>query len=100
MLFGYSRADTMRAMHKGVHRAYATSPHDVQATIKAMYSLSYRLPTTRAQAVEHILQVEKNAYWEGVQHSSRRLTKAVGLGDITGIWEQHTGCLRVLTESA
>ena len=30
-------------MHKGVYRAYATAPHDVQATVKAVYSMSYIL---------------------------------------------------------
>ena len=35
----------MCAMHKGLHRAYGTSHHDVRATIKAVYSLSYHLPT-------------------------------------------------------
>jgi hypothetical protein len=27
----------MRAMHNGLHRAFATSPHDIQATIKCVY---------------------------------------------------------------
>ena len=53
-----------------------SSPHDIQATIKAVYSLSYRLPCTRAQAAEHVLHwIQKHAYWDGVKHSSWRLTK-------------------------
>ena len=81
-------------MHKGLHRAYATSPHDIQATIKAVYSLSYRLPCTRAQAAEHVLHwIQKHTYWDGVKHGSWRLTKAVGLSDITGVWEDHSGYL-------
>ena len=46
MLSGFGRGEAMRTMHKGIHRAYATAPHDVQATVKAIYSISYRLPLT------------------------------------------------------
>ena len=34
----------MRGMHKGVSKAYATAPHDTQATMKAVYCLSYLPP--------------------------------------------------------
>ena len=69
-LSGYSRAEAMRAMHKGLHRSYATSPHNIQATIKAVYNLSYRLPCTRARAAQHVLHwIQKHAYWDGVKHS-------------------------------
>ena len=33
----------MRGMHKAVYRAYAMSPHDVQATLEAVRSFSYCL---------------------------------------------------------
>ena len=56
MLSGYSWAEAMRAMHKGLHHAYATSLRDVNGTIKAVYSISYRLLGTRAQAAGHVLR--------------------------------------------
>ena len=43
VLSGYKRAEAMRAMHKGLHRAYATSPQDLNSTVKAVHSISYIL---------------------------------------------------------
>ena len=37
---GYSWTSAMRSKNKGLRRAYATCPHDIQATIKALYNLS------------------------------------------------------------
>ena len=45
LLSAYNRTTAMRTMHKGLHRTFATSPHHMQATIKAVYHLSYTLPT-------------------------------------------------------
>ena len=39
----------MRAMHKGLHRAYCTMQHDTRAPIKAVYSLSYKMPAPPAE---------------------------------------------------
>ena len=44
----------MHAMHRGVYRAYAMSPHDVQATVKAMYSVSYILPAIQQTVASHV----------------------------------------------
>ena len=44
LLCGYRREMAMRAMHKGIHRAFVQSPHDTRATIKAVSSLSYSMP--------------------------------------------------------
>ena len=71
MLSGYGRSEAMRAMHTGVYRAYATAPHDVQATVKAVYSVSYILPAARHTVARHISQwLRGQAYWEGGQYNS------------------------------
>ena len=36
LLSGYRKPLAMRAIHKGIHRAYETSPHAVQATVKCV----------------------------------------------------------------
>ena len=56
MLSGYTRAEAMRAMHKALHQAYTTSPRDISSTIKAVYSISYKLPGNRAQVAAHVSQ--------------------------------------------
>ena len=97
MLSGYTRGEAMGAMHKGLHRTYATSPHDINSTIKAVYSISYKLPGNRAQVAAHVSQwLTRNAFWEKGQYSSWRLATPVGLGGVTGVWENHMGCLETL----
>ena len=55
MLLGYSLEETMRAMRKGIQRASADSPHIVQGTVKAVYSLSYSMPARKC-VILHGLQ--------------------------------------------
>ena len=87
----------MRAMHKGVYRAYATSPHDVQATVKAVYSVSYILPATRQVAAQHIATwLRKHAYWEGVQYSSWYAPGFLALQGVTGCWCSDMPCVELL----
>ena len=84
-------------MHKGLHRAYATSPHDINSTIEALYSISYRLPRNRADGAGHVLRsIKKHALWANEQHSSWRLHKPMGLEGVTGVCENQTGCLETL----
>ena len=52
LLSGYSREDTMRAMHKGMHRAFGDSPHNVQSTIKAVYHMSYHMPARKCEILD------------------------------------------------
>ena len=65
LLCGYRTEVAMRAMHKGLHRAYSTTQHDTRATIKAVYSISYRPapPCRVAQLLKAWLR--KHAAWEG-----------------------------------
>ena len=84
-------------MHKGLHRAYATSPHDINGTIKAVYNISYKLLGNRAQVATHIRNwLQGNVCWENGKYSSWRLAAPVGLEGVTGVWENHIGCLDTL----
>ena len=60
----YKRTEAMRAMHKGLHKAHATSPHDANSTIKAVHSTSYTLLGTRTGVAQHVLRwMDRHAYW-------------------------------------
>ena len=74
LLCGYCPGEVMRAMHKGLHRAYVTSQHDTHATIKAVYSLSYHMPAHPC-AIAHCLEVwlQKHAFWDGMHHGNYNL---------------------------
>ena len=47
LLSRYQKTVAMRAIHKGIHRAYETSPHAVRATVKCACSLVHHMPTKR-----------------------------------------------------
>ena len=54
LLFGYGQADSMRAMHRTLHRAFAAEPHFLQATVKAVYTASHTLPSLKCMAVGNL----------------------------------------------
>ena len=70
LLFGYTRADTMRAMHEGIHWAYGDSPHNVQGTIKAVYCLLYSMPAKKCALRELHKWVSARAHWKGGDYTS------------------------------
>ena len=87
----------MCAMHKGLHRAFATSPNDIQATVKAVYHLSYALPTTRTDVAGHLVRwLEVHAYCQGTAFSSWCLANDLGTLGVTGVWETDIECLQAL----
>ena len=68
---GYARGDTMRHMHRAVHRAYADSPHNVLGTVKAVHGLSYLLPARKCAVVEALQAwLVKKASREGDRYTS------------------------------
>ena len=76
-LCGCARA--MRAMHKGIYRAYAISPHDVQATRKAVFAVVY--PPGNASVAWHVAQgLKSHAYEEEGKYSSWQI-----IGGLTGV---------------
>ena len=96
ILSGYGRAGAMRAMHRGVYRAYATAPHDVQATVKAVYSVSYILPAARQTVAQHIGRwLRRHAYWEGGQYSSWYALGFLALQGVTGCWWSDMPCVEL-----
>ena len=97
MLSGYGRVEAMRAMHKGVHRAYATAPHDVQATVKAVYPAPYILPASRHTVAQHISKwLRVHAYWEGGRYSSWYAPGQLALQGVTGCWCSDMACTGLL----
>ena len=103
MRSGYGRAEAMRAIHKGVFRAYATAPHDLQATVKAIHHISYHLPSTRHH-VAGILRtwLKKHAYCILAGGRVQQLVpcprhRSTGYN---GVRDQDFCCLRLLAECA
>ena len=45
----------MRALHKGIHRAYGDNPHNVQKTIKAVYHVSYHMPAQKCEVLASLV---------------------------------------------
>ena len=68
-----------------MYRAYATSPHDVQATVKAVYHLSYHLPMSRARTAQVLAAwLREHAYWRDTEYSSWYLAPDIAVQGITG----------------
>ena len=99
LLCGYRHEQAMRAMHKGLHRAYVTSQHDTRATIKAVYSLSYHIPHPPC-AIAHRLEIwlQKHAHWNGTRYAAWQLQPEYVIQDITGDWGDDFECLTVLKQ--
>ena len=84
----------MRAMHKGIHRAYATTPHNVQATVKAVFIISYRLPLTPEEAARAVAAwLQKHACWWGESYSIWVLSRDLAVQGITQVWDTDFSCL-------
>ena len=65
MLSGYSRAESMRAMHRALHQALAAQPYFLHATGKAVYAASYTLPSSTCIAIANLQTWLKHwAHWE------------------------------------
>ena len=76
----------MRAIHKGVYTLYATAPHDVQATVKAVYNRSYHLSTSRARTAHGLAGwLRNNAYSRDMEYSSWYLAPDIAVQGITGV---------------
>ena len=77
----------MRAMHKGLHRAYSALEHDTCATIKAVYSVSYKLPAPPCNVAKlRKISLQKNAVWEGNKYGSWRLPSELLVQGVSGDW--------------
>ena len=55
----------MPVIHKGIHRAYKTSPHAVQATVKCIHSIVHHMPAKRCIILDKVKTwLEKHVVWE------------------------------------
>ena len=71
LLSGYTCEDTMRAMHKGLHRAYSDSAHTVHGTVKAVYGMSYSMPAKKCIVLAKVQNwLKEKAMWRGGEYSS------------------------------
>ena len=87
VLSGYGRGDNMRGMHRALHRAFGTEPHFLQATVKAVYSISYQLPGKKCVVISHIQQwLRRNAHWEGGRYTSWTPKGCMELGAYEVVW--------------
>ena len=61
----------MRAMHKGMHRAFSDSSHNVHATIEAVHSLSNDMPAHKCVVVGKLLAwLRQRAHWRRELYTS------------------------------
>ena len=61
----------MRALHKGLHRAYGYSPHNVQGTIKAVYHISYHMRAPKCALMGRLQGWLNNIVkWKGEEYTS------------------------------
>ena len=71
LLSGYGRGESMHAMHRALHRAFAGEPHFLRATVRAVYSISYLMPDRKCTVVGHVHRwLRKWAHWEGDRYTS------------------------------
>ena len=87
MRAGYTRQESMRAMHRALHRAFAGEPHFLPATVKAVYTLSHRLPAPKCVIVAALQKhLKQFAHWEGERYTSWAPRGCPGLHAYEVIW--------------
>jgi hypothetical protein len=97
LLSGYSREDTMRAMHKGLHRAYSDSAHTVQGTVKAVYCMSYSMPAKKCIILAKVQSwLKEKAAWRGGEYISCVGPQNAVLHSYSPVWNDDFAVLEVL----
>ena len=87
MRAGYTRQESMRALHKALHRAFAGEPHFLPATVKAVYTLSHGLPARKCVIVAALQKhLKRFAHWEGERYTSWAPRGCPGLHAYEVIW--------------
>ena len=90
LLSGYKKAVAMRAIHRGIHYAYETRPHAVQATIKCAHSVVHHMPTKRCIILAKVKAwLKKHAIWAGTAYTSWMLHRELSISGINGAWNEH-----------
>ena len=71
LLSGHSQGDSMRAMHRALHGAFAAEPHFLPATLKAVYTASRSLPSLKCVAIRNLqVWLKQWAHWEGGRYTA------------------------------
>ena len=71
LLFGYWKTVAVRAIHKGIHQAYETSQHAVQATVKCLHSVVHHMPAKRCIILSKVRTwLNKHTFWDGNCYTS------------------------------
>ena len=100
LLSGYRKPVAMRAIHKGIHWAYKTSRHAVQATVKCIHSIVHHMPAKRCIILDKVeTWLEKHAVWEGNEYTSWVLPLDLTIDGINGAWDNDITCLRLLKQA-
>ena len=87
----------MRAMHSGIHRAYADSQHNVQGTIKAVYHLSYSLLEKKSVVVSALAAwLRRRGSWKGNGYTSWVQPAETALHTYDTIWNEDWAALEEL----
>ena len=94
LLSGYRKTVAMRAIHKGIHRAYETSPHVVRATVKCAHSLVHHMPTKRCIVLAKVKTwLKKHAIWNGTAYTSWMLAPELSVDGFNSAWNEDIGCI-------
>ena len=97
LLSGYQKTVAMRAIHKGMHRAYETSPHAVRATVKCAHSLVHHMPTKHCIVLTKVKTwLKKHAIWNGIAYTSWMLPLELSVDGINGTWNEDIACIEPL----
>ena len=100
LMSGYKKPVAMRAIHKGIHRAYEASPHTVQATVKCVHSVVHHMPTKWCVVLSKLhMCLKKHAIWEGKRYTSWVLPLDLTIDGINGAWNDGIACIQPLRES-
>ena len=87
----------MRAMHAAISKAFAVTVHCTKSTIKATYSLSYKLPAPKCVALKYIQQwLRANACWREGKYTSWYLPPSLCVNGYCGPWCADFPCLETL----
>ena len=101
LLSGYKKSVAMRAIHKGIHRAYDTSPHAVQAMVKCVHSVVHHMPAKRCVVLTKVhTWLHKHAVWEDNRYTSWVLPPDLTIDGINGAWNDDMACIQPLREAS
>ena len=101
LLSGYKKLVAMRAIHKGIHRAYETSPHTVQAMVKCVHCVVHHMPAKRCVVLSKVhMWLHKHAVQEGKRYPSWVLPPDLSIDGINGAWNDDMACIQRLREAS